>query len=473
MIAFPYKERLHRLWRGFLSVCFFYLSCSPYHLRRRAREQRKKDKQDRAERERYIELGGPEQYQQPASFGQNPYWTQEIVLGPGPPASHQTKQQKRRLDRLRTVAALNRSDTPDRSRPDSQLEISRVDGIVASREAIPESERWKLHQRDDELLWGSVTHLASAAESIESTSTRSQLAQLNSSQKSQPKYAVARNPPINDMSPPIVCNPAQSETSNMWMLQPPPRAEVMSGHAIATRTRSDTASSVSSRRTGQASLSRQLSKRIIDEKLNRSASLFPHDDSLLSRTAVAGGALTISEVEAGYHLEDGQRSAKRIVKSSDDSQNSDQTVVHLRSSVNGVNDTSNSTDSDSDSERKTLPWLAHDTVNGTDRQDFAFPALQIPNLARSTTIAGSSTTGHRPSTAPRLLQLSTLLGSSDRDYTSPNEEDRALRTTSRPAEVVEESPLSHYEDEPFPTFYKSADLPLTQPRFLRRWTVDF
>lgn len=105
-----------------------------------------------------------------------------------------------------------------------------------------------------------------------SASSSSGLGSVLGSRTSRPgtsrsgSYYSARAPPVNDLHPPVVSLPSPDVADNRWMLQPPPKASVMSGKERATH-RSRSGSGASSR--VELSLQRQLSTRQLLHRLDR------------------------------------------------------------------------------------------------------------------------------------------------------------------------------------------------------------
>lgn len=128
-----------------------------------------------------------------------------------------------------------------------------------------DDENWnrKRYQREDEDLWGSEpvvpvqTALSGSSVGVAGlprpTVSRSE------------SYHSTRAPPVNDLHPPIVSLPSPRPTDNRWMMQPPPKASVMSGKERATN-RSRSGSGASSR--VELSLQRQVSARQLKNKIN-------------------------------------------------------------------------------------------------------------------------------------------------------------------------------------------------------------
>lgn len=250
-------------------------------------------------------------------------------MGPGPPARHLTKKQKRWLARLRTDDAYSRSSTPAEPVHEGNLDGGRL--------VLPMSERWKLHQREDEPLWGSQQHLASlsaSGPSSASTMLGSEPAIESRHETPSSTYKlVARNPPINDTSPPVVVNPAQSPVSNMWMLQPPPPAAVMSGHAPGhtqfSRSRSTTISSTSSRLTADVPLSRQLSHRLVQERLNKPRLLYPkHRFEFPDSTTSSEDEVAMLGSRTKHTLSKGEESMEELPRAVEGSGGFDETTVY-------------------------------------------------------------------------------------------------------------------------------------------------
>lgn len=80
-------------------------------------------------------------------------------------------------------------------------------------------------------------------------------------------YYLAKNPPVNDLHPPVVSTAPSSRDETRWMLQPPPPAKIMEGKERVNRSR---AGSDLSRKGGEGTpLSRQVTERLVDAKLQR------------------------------------------------------------------------------------------------------------------------------------------------------------------------------------------------------------
>ena len=255
-------------WRGFQSAIFYYLSCAPcskLSYRRKRRKEYKKAKAEKAMNEMEEGL-----YEHLSPFSTNPYWDEEIAVGPGPPVRkaqrdgrgkpETAKQKKER--QLQTGGVGSSSDTGTSS-ADTAAEN---DGAVQARDS---GDGWnkRRYQREDEILWG-----------LERKSTDS--SGKGPVPRSTGGFAYqyyARNPAINDLHPPVVSTQPRDRTETLWMLQPPPKAKVMEGKERAslestpTRSRSTSGGSNWSRGTLKKSsdmnLGRQIGGRIMESKL--------------------------------------------------------------------------------------------------------------------------------------------------------------------------------------------------------------
>ncbi len=260
------------------SVVFYVLSCTTctkiYH-RRKAKQIAKRE---RAEKQAF-ETEQPGLYQHPSPFSTNPYWEEEIMLGPGPP--------KRKGDKGGSKNGSSRAlNTAGKgSSVASSGYVSTDPGssstMVATEQRLS-GDDWnrKRYQREDEELWGHETQkptqrirdaFAKAESSVGSTlrMIEGRLSKSGpSKEEERSPYYVARNPPVNDLHPPVVSTQPTSKGATRWMLQPPPPARVMEGKERANRSRS---ASRGSSRLGVdgTNLSRQVTGKAVEEKLRR------------------------------------------------------------------------------------------------------------------------------------------------------------------------------------------------------------
>ncbi|RFU30017.1 hypothetical protein B7463_g6314, partial [Scytalidium lignicola] len=258
------------------SVAFYVLSCSTcakINHRRKAKIQAKREREEKLK----LETEQPGLYRHPSPFSTNPYWTEEIMMGPGPAKQKNDKSGSKNASQR----ALNIT------RPDSSYASSGVmstdpgsSPTIVAEDGRLSGDDWnrKRYQREDEDLWGHdvpgpgqriMDAIAKAGTSagrlLESRLSKSE---PERSESHPATYFSARNPPVNDLHPPVVSTQPASRDETRWMLQPPPPAKVMEGKERVVRGRS--ASNSSSRRGPDgASLSRQVTERLLEAKLQR------------------------------------------------------------------------------------------------------------------------------------------------------------------------------------------------------------
>ena len=247
-------------WRGFQSAIFYYISCAPctkLNYRRKRRKQLKRERSEKALRE------AEEGFQHhPSPFCTNPYWKEEIELGPGPPdrkAYRDGKCKPKDGRGLRTGGMGSSTETA----------ASNADTMVGqdSRENIRDSEEgWnkRRYQREDEILWGKE----------EDESKLMGISPVSRSASGNAGYYQARNPAVNDLHPPVVSTQPTHRNEIQWMLQPPPKAKIMEGKERANtpnRSRSGSGASKDSKASGKKSesLGRQVGERLMELKLKR------------------------------------------------------------------------------------------------------------------------------------------------------------------------------------------------------------
>lgn len=196
-------------------------------------------------------------------------------MGPGPPK--QKNGSKNASQRALNTAgqgssyagstAMSQSDGP--SSPTNITEGSRISGDGWNR---------KRYQREDEALWGHDIpgpgqRIMDAIARAGTSAGRLLEGRLSRSgplkeEENPSNYYLAKNPPVNDLHPPVVSTAPASRDETRWMLQPPPAAKVMEGKERVNRSRAS--SNGSSRRGGdEIPLSRQVTERLVDARLQR------------------------------------------------------------------------------------------------------------------------------------------------------------------------------------------------------------
>lgn len=254
-------------WRGFQSAIFYYVSCAPlskFSYRRKKRKEYKRAKADNAMDEAE---GGVHKHLAP--FSTNPFWGEEIAIGPGPPIRKAQRDGKGLPEK-----GKKKKDRQLQTGNSTETGTSQADTVVGkeSGERVRDSdEGWnrKRYQREDELLWGLEEH----------NSNSTGLPPMSRSASGSTYQYYARNPAINDLHPPIVSTHPTNKIETQWMLQPPPIAKVMDGKErqtaanTPTRSRSTSGGSYGSRgtvkKTSDMSLGRQVGERFMESKLKQ------------------------------------------------------------------------------------------------------------------------------------------------------------------------------------------------------------
>jgi len=273
------------------SVLYYILSCSTCNKvihRRKAKVQAQKDRAEKAK----IEDEQPGLYRHPSPFRTNPYWDEEIALGPNPARKKNGKDCK-----TDSTKALNVTGTGNGSSITSSGAIS-LSGGSPTNTTIEGSrisgEGWnrKLYQRENEPLWGfdtpgpgqrikdAIARAGTTAGRLfegKLTSRDDSEADSDDEQKPNAKnYYLGRNPPVNDLHPPVVTTTPIGPAETSWMLQPPPSAKVMEGKERVASLRSRADSNGSSRRGGDdIPLSRKVTEKLAASKLRVGGPEFP------------------------------------------------------------------------------------------------------------------------------------------------------------------------------------------------------
>jgi hypothetical protein len=227
------------------SAVFYIVACTPCAKVRHRQKAKEKAKREREEKAKF-EMKQPGLYQHPSPFNTNPFWQQEITMGPSLPKKSGSKNSSQRglTSSCRDEGSMTALEhtTTETSRPDAS---SNNNAAGASEDDTPAADWNRRHgyQREDEELWGEK-HGAhklkdafskardSAGRLIESTLG---LEKEVTEQERQDFYFTPRNPPVNDYHPPVVSNKPGHKDAHRWMLQPPPPAKVMEGKVPVSR----------------------------------------------------------------------------------------------------------------------------------------------------------------------------------------------------------------------------------------------
>ena len=272
-------------WRGFQSAIFYYISCAPctkLNYRRKRRKQLKRSKSEKSLQE--AEEG---RQQHPSPFSTNPYWNEEISLGPGPPqrkANRDGKGKPKDSRGLRTGGVGSSTGTGTSS-------ADTVVGEEGGERLRDSGDGWnkRRYQREDEILWGK-----------EDEGKPTGMSSLSRSASGNASYYQARNPAVNDLHPPVVSTQPTHRNETLWMLQPPPRAKMMEGKEKASspnRSRSGSGASKDSKASGKKpeSLGRQVGERLMESKFKRGDHL-PTAPSSVPMSRVSSARSTASSL---------------------------------------------------------------------------------------------------------------------------------------------------------------------------------
>ncbi len=287
--------------------------CLEANHRRRVKKTAKAERGEKAK----LETEQPGLYHHPSPFNTNPYWQEEIEAGPSPGKKGKKKEGKNGSNdgskeklkgdegkeekgRLNTATTTKDGDSLAPSSPTavggSPRESAEVDGFV-------DDPKWncRRYQREDEELWGvNVTYgldtikaghraLQTAFETAQQQAKQAKRSVDgtisgtlkgiesffpfrgdNGGREERHPYFVSRNPPVNDLHPPIVTTSPWRKDAMKWMLQPPPSANVMAGKERVDRdVNRSRAGSRASTLPGTPMLSRQITSRNIEEKIRR------------------------------------------------------------------------------------------------------------------------------------------------------------------------------------------------------------
>jgi hypothetical protein len=223
------------------------------------KQRRKHAKQARKARTKLVEEQ-PGLYHHPEPTGTNLYWQEEICLGPGPPP-RRAKRTNTCNTRATVTAGTHGSAL---SQTGSSIDVDRAAKLRLSDDTL-DDDNWnrKRYQREDEDLWGFDT-IVPLQTTVSGSS--SGVAGLTRPSTSRSGSYYSPRPPLTDLHPPVVSLPLPHSYDNQWMLQPPPKASVMSGKERATL-RSRSGSGASSR--VELSLQRQVSARQLRHQIDR------------------------------------------------------------------------------------------------------------------------------------------------------------------------------------------------------------
>lgn len=237
------------------SAIFYVVSCAPCLQAKHHQQSKAKAKKEREEKAR-IQVENPGSYIHPDPFNTNPYWSEEIMMGPrieskkynGGGSKNISQKRLSSSGKESTSAAGSSTQVNSMSPGSSRTAVE--DGKLSFSTSYSDDWNRKRYQREDEELWGqdhdlSRTHkLMDAIKQAGSSAGRLFDASLGKEPKPVTDeerhnfYFAPRNPPVNDYHPPIVRQKPTHKDGNKWMLQPPPPAKIMEGKVPVSRSAS-------------------------------------------------------------------------------------------------------------------------------------------------------------------------------------------------------------------------------------------
>ncbi|KAF7542751.1 hypothetical protein G7046_g10118 [Stylonectria norvegica] len=222
------------------SAVFYIVACTPcakVRHRQKTRVRAKKERQEKAK----FEADQPDLYQHPSPFNTNPYWQEEITMGPTLPKKSASKNSSQRGLASAGRDSVAPSVSEHTNITDSHTNIG--DSTLAITEDGNLSDDWNRrrgYQREDEELWGQWSGQklmdafskarGSAGRLIESTLG---IEKEVTDEERREFYFTPKNPPINDYHPPVVSSKMPSKSAHRWMLQPPPSAMIMKAKSLS------------------------------------------------------------------------------------------------------------------------------------------------------------------------------------------------------------------------------------------------
>lgn len=262
---------------AFQSAVFYFVACTPCAKVRHRQKAKVQAKKERVERAR-LETEQPGLYRHPSPFNTNPYWQEEISMGPSLPKKTASKNSSQRG--LASSGAESRAPSMSERTNTGDSRANFTDSLTAMPEEDGLPQGWNSrhgYQREDEELWGDwssnrfMDAISKARDSagrlIDSTLGKEKEV---TAQERRDFYFVPRNPPVNEYHPPVVSSKPPHREAHQWMLQPPPPAKVMEGKVPVSRAVSS--GSKSSGRTligDDVQLGRLVQEKMAKEKLKR------------------------------------------------------------------------------------------------------------------------------------------------------------------------------------------------------------
>jgi hypothetical protein len=311
------------------SALFYFLACTPCTKIQAHHRSRQHAKKERAVKERIV-MEQPHLYRHPEPYNTNPYWDEEIRMGPSLPRKGKGGDRVSKSLSQRRLTAASRDGRPSIGTGSSVVvSVSEMGSIASPRPStcpaspaglgsaptvveedhmgppltknpsVSTAGDWNLkrYQREDEELWGyesswtghklmdAIKHAGtSAGRYVES---KLGIEKQVTEEDRYNFYFAPRNPPVNEYHPPVVSSKPANKEALRWMLQPPPPAKVMDGKVPVSR--SSSMMSVGSRRTVStydgSSLGRMVGEKAFEARIRKGEN--PFDGEFRSSTSLA------------------------------------------------------------------------------------------------------------------------------------------------------------------------------------------
>ncbi|KAI0010997.1 hypothetical protein F4779DRAFT_626837 [Xylariaceae sp. FL0662B] len=271
------------------SAVFYLVSCAPCFQARHHHESKVRAKKEREEKAR-LQAEYPGSYQHPDPFNTNPYWSEEIMMGPhieskkynGGASKNASERRLNSSGKETTSMAgstVRADSTTQGSSPTVAVDDAKLSFSTTMSTTLSDDWNRKRYQREDEELWGhelsrtghklmdAIKHAGSSAGRLLEASLGMEHKPITNEDRHN-FYFAPRNPPVNDYHPPIVRQRPAHRDANKWMLQPPPAAKIMEGKVPVSRSAS-LASHLSRRTTisDGPDLGRLIHERTVEAKL--------------------------------------------------------------------------------------------------------------------------------------------------------------------------------------------------------------
>ncbi|KAK1837222.1 hypothetical protein QBC39DRAFT_5529 [Podospora conica] len=305
---------------GLQSVLFYVLSCTPCSQVVNRHKAKTTAKVKREEKARVV-AEQPHIYHHPVAFTTNPFWAEEIRMGPHVTKGRNgkyildrdmgskelaskelgskelgSKERRRSIYGRRSTTqepSATKPPTPPHSdgSPTVVQEEDTASAVLSQTASVSTGDICirKPDQREDEVVWGhefskTGQKLFDAIKQAGTTAGRfveSKLGIEKPVTERDRQNFYFKNPPVNDHHPPIVRSKPAHPDALSWMLQPPPPAKFMEARVPLSRATSTTSAqsrqSRQSRRTApRTAMGRRVGERALEAKLRNGET--PHNE---------------------------------------------------------------------------------------------------------------------------------------------------------------------------------------------------